>query len=74
MIIQLLSLILACAGLFLIPWCICEAIWRSRQILPQPGREQPLPIERFLAVLSFSIRARTVVGKHPFESDLQTAS
>jgi len=73
MILQLLSLILACAGLFLVPWCICEAIWRSRQILPQPGKEQPLPVERLLAVLSFPDRARTVVGKHLLESDLQTA-
>ena len=72
MFIQLASLILACAGLFLIPWCICEAIWRSRQIPSQPGKEQNLPVERFLAVLSFPVRARTIVGKHLFESDLQT--
>jgi hypothetical protein len=37
MVLELISLLLACTILYLVSWLVCVAMWRSRRIVGQPS-------------------------------------
>ena len=37
MVLELISLLLACILLYLVSWLLCVAMWRSRRIVGQPS-------------------------------------